>query len=210
MAITFNTASQAYSSTTTTSVTFSHTSNSDPLIVRLHMRGTPASITVTYNGTSVPAVTNCTKQGNAIYAAIHYLATPANGTYDVVVSWTGGCGYCINAVNISGAGSPVNGNSASASSNTPSVDITSATGSTVIDACSFYSNSTLTVGASQTQQYNQDTGAGAALLSGAGSYESGAATVTMSWSASGSDDWAIVGCSFPEASTATAQVIWFS
>lgn len=206
MAITFNTLSKATSGTTTTSVTFSHTSDGNHLIVRVNLRGSPSNVSVTYNSISVPLVIE--KLGSFVYTAIFHLATPASGANNVVVSWTGSCSYEVNAVNYSGAGDPTNSISASGTSAAPSVTVTSASGNLVIDSCVFFSIATLTVGAGQTQQVNENSG-GANPVTGAGSYESGASSVTMSWSASGSDFWAIVGVDLPALSASTSNFLFF-
>jgi hypothetical protein len=89
-----------------------------------------------------------------------------------------------------------NFNHASGESTTPSVTITSSTGSVVIDGmCTSYASAT--VNGSQTQIYNADSTGGTRL--GAVSKNAGAASVVMSWTIEGTY-WGIAGASIKPAS----------
>jgi MSHA biogenesis protein MshQ len=77
--------------------------------------------------------------------------------------------------------------SAQGLSNSASVSVTSATGELVFDTVAVEDAASMTVGANQTQLWNLQSGA----TLGGGSTEAGAASVTMSWSPSSSEKWAI-------------------
>ncbi len=71
------------------------------------------------------------------------------------------------------------------------VDVTSASDEVVVDVVGARNAASLTVGAGQTQRWNLGVG----VIDGGGSSESGAATVTMSWTLSDTFEWAIAGVS---------------
>ena len=180
---------------TTSPITVSHPTGSGTNRLMLvgisgaRSSGTVAVSGVTYGGVALSLV------GTQAYAAyqkiwIYQLVAPATGTADVVVTFSTAPngGAVVGVVTFTGVnqstplGTFV---SAQGTSTTPSVNVSSATGELVFDTVNHYWP--LTVGANQTQRWN--TGSG--NIYGAGSTESGAATVTMSWTASGSDTWAI-------------------
>lgn len=209
MAITFNTASTKASAADGTSTSWSHTSDGNPLIVRVALQGGVSNVAVTYNGVSVPLVVE-NLYSSFWYVGIFYLDAPASGSNTVAVSWTGSAGYTMSAVNVAGGGAPINTATGGANANSVSVNVTSATGDVVIDAVARRGAVALTVGASQTENFANLYGSGGSQIAHGGSYEAGAGTVTMSWSAGSANEWSIVACNLPAVSTATAQVIWFS
>ena len=210
MAITFNTATTNLSSADGTSKTFSHTSDGKPLIVRVSLIGGATGVTVTYNGVSVPVKKENT-YSTYYYAGLFYLATPASGANNVVVSWTTSCGSAISAQNIAGADAPVNEVAAGGNNTTPSVNVTSNASSLVVDCVMWRSNAggTMTVGAGQTENFANVINTGGQYTRHGGSYETGAATTTMSWTVSSTNEWSIVAVSFPVTAVANTSNFFF-
>lgn len=162
----------------------------------------PTSITVTFGGVSMTHVTssplanglNCTVAMLYIREA-DFPSTPA----DVSASWTNSCGAVLNVYTIKDVNQTTPfGTVATATGNstTPSVSVTSETGNLVVDAVAMvaFTSDTFTVGSGQTSISSLHSGAGESIR-GACSYESGASSVTMSWSNSSSFTWAILGVS---------------
>ena len=81
----------------------------------------------------------------------------------------------------------------------PSISVASATGELVYDVVAFR-NETLSVGSGQTQSWNIATGG---EMYGGGSTEPGASSVSMNWTASASQDWAIGAISIKPTPLAT-------
>lgn len=207
MAITFNTASTKVSSANGTSTSWSHTSDGNPLIVRVALQNGATGVTVTYNGVSVPVLVQNT-YATFWYAGIFYLASPASGSNTVSVSWTNSCGFAMSAQNVAGAGTPTNTATGGANATSVSVNVTSATGDTVIDSVCRRGSVTLTAGAGQTENFTHVKSTGGTLVTHGGSYEAGSGTVAMSWSTGVADEWSIVACNLPSVSS-TSQPVWF-
>lgn len=176
------------SSADATSATFSHDgTNGELLIVRVALRGNGAQVTgvtATYNGVSM------TKQVERVhtispwgYVAIFTLASPAQGSNNVVVSWTTSAWFVIAATNIVG-GDWRNDNSNGDATATASIDMTTESEDLVLDVVGVFAVSiTITVGAGQTSQFNLSNSVN---LRAGGSYEKATgATTTMSWALSG-------------------------
>jgi len=158
----------------------------------------PATSTVTgitYNGV---ALTKIDAQNASLWcrSELWYLVAPASGSHDIVVTLISQANYIV------GEGSSWTGANRSAplgavvkasGTTTPAtVDASSAAGQYVVDsACAFKASTiTMTVGAGQTEVANVAVATG---VVGAGSYEGGAATVTMSWALSATAlGWATV------------------
>ena len=151
---------------------------------------TPSSVTV--NGTSITEVTSEADGNGSAQLTLYSEATPPTGTLAIVVNgasdiWTSTC------ISIIGAGTATNGTSEKGTSTTPSATITSATGSLVIDfvgqtistACG--SNMQAPT-AGQTQLIPTGTPCYEAVGNGitdVSSTKAGAASVTMSWTLTG-------------------------
>jgi hypothetical protein len=159
--------------------------------------GTPG--TVTFDGAAMTQIASKVSTGDAnLQTYIYGLAvgSKAGGTYTCSVSGLParkfvGKAIAWNGVNQSSpVGSPA---SASGNSTTPSISVTSAANELVIDCISWTAASAITgtVDASQTSLFN-DPG-GATQVSGAGSSEAGAASVTMNWTLSSAAQWASCG-----------------
>lgn len=212
---------------TSTTLTWAHTvgaSGADRiLVVAVQIaRGSsiPSVSTVTYAGQSLTktdgAPADMTKQNSANTKRVELwkLVNPPTGTNNIVLTISAGGSLTNRAVVGAEASSwtgvdqttPL-GTSASASgtSTTPSVDVSSAAGEVVVDSvgAGATTSTTLTVGAGQTQiSTTQPLNAGV----GASSYEDGAATTTMSWTASSSAAWATVGVPLKASSATTPTV----
>lgn len=177
------------------SLTFSHSvgaGGADRLLVVAVSIDNRTVTGVTYGGTAMTSVGSATN--GAQVSHMWRLIAPATGANNVVVTLSGG-GTDIVAVATSYTGvdqtTPL-GTAATATgtSTTASVAVTSATDELVVDSVS--SNlGTLTVGAGQTQRGNTTAGDNF----GGASEEVGATSVTMSWTIGSSSAWASVGVS---------------
>ncbi len=178
------------------------------VIVQTGSRGETGDVVgVTFDGVAMTQIGTTalhTTSNPDIGSALWIKTGVSSGTYPVSVDWTGTilsstvvvytC-YGVDQTTPVRAGSP---NTATASATSVSVAISSAVGDLVIDGVnvgSLGAGAAPAMGASQTEIYagciansgdNQDT---------CGSTEPGAASVTMSWSAGTSENWATVGAS---------------
>jgi hypothetical protein len=150
---------------------------------------------ITYLGQALTLVGARLDGANNMRVEIWRLINPPSGTTNIVATLNGNSdGFTVGAVTFTGVhqGTPL-GTFASATGNsqTPSVNATSAANELVFDTVAFGDGHALTVGANQTRWWTQsDSGL---KVRGAGSTESGAASVTMSWleSLGNAKDWAI-------------------
>ena len=159
---------------------------------------------VTYNGVGLALLVGHSEAGDNARVELWYLLAPATGTNDIVISqsgandvvggatsWTG-----VDQTSAFGPTAVANGTTSPAT-----VDVTSASNEVVVDVVGTRNAATLTVGAGQTQRWNLGVG----VIDGGGSSEPGAATVTMSWTLSGTFEWAIAGVSLRPAGAATCD-----
>jgi len=182
------------------SFTWSHTVGTGAnriLIVGVSIRNSSSQTVtgVTYAGTPL---TNIGVKANSTVVRIEMwrLVNPPSGTANVVVTLSAAAKAVCGATSWTGVnqttplGTFV---SATGSTNTPTVNATSATNEVVHDTVAAQGTVTATVGAGQTQRWNAVTSGGltSSNVRGAGSSEPGAATVTMSYSLSASASWAI-------------------
>ena len=203
------TTTEAHTTTNATSLSFSFTSDGSPLLVRVNLRGqssSPSSVSVTFNGVSVPLVTNATalNASSRTYAGIFYLATPDSTTANIVVSWTNSSACVAGASHVTEGDTPTNGNGNTGATTTATVDITSTVGDLVVDATNVSSSLNLT---SNTTQDFAGTSTGAATnIDGHGSHaDAVGTTTTMSYGISSSANWAIAGCSIPTKIASSSQ-----
>lgn len=167
-----------------TSITFTLNCNGNLLIVGVAVASNSSSLVtnmaVTFNGVAMTLIGSETNSRHNVY--LFKLADPSQGSYSVAVTWTNdGWGMAFGQA-FTGAQSET-GTFASADAAT--VNVTSAVGEYVID-CMACADTTITVGAGQTQiaQTNAQSDSGDTSgdwMVGAGSYEAGAASVTMDW-----------------------------
>ena len=172
--------------------TFSHTvnaGNASCLVVRFQGVNADTVTGVTYAGT---AMTYFTKYNNGSrYAYIYYLANPALGANNVVISASagnlGGSAFASTYFNVNKF-SPMNGASANANtSTTPAVTVASNLDSIVIDCLVTYQVATMTCGQTQDgNRVNSNECTAASRKAGA------AGNVTMNWTLNVSKLWVVI------------------
>lgn len=177
-------------------VTFAHTCSglNRVLIVGISQGSNTSVTSVTYAGTAMTSLGVPANNGNKAVVSMYYLAAPATGANNVVVTWTGNVNAIVGSVSFTGVDqtTPVGTFAkATGTSTAPSVNVTSGNGQLVVDTVAVETNVALAVGAGQAQQWNASI---AGQVQGGGSTELGAATVTMSWSFPAPNKrWAIGG-----------------
>jgi VCBS repeat-containing protein len=185
--------------TTDSSINISHaTSGTDRLMligVSIVRRGSAPSVdSITYNGSSASLVGVQEGSSAQEFVEIWQLVAPDTGTHDVVVNLAGGVDAAtVGVMTFNGVDqtTPL-GSFASASglSAFPSVNVLSAPGEQVFDVVAVKNSRDLNFAPAAGQTEHWDLNAGR-HTNGAGSSEAGAASVTMSWTLSASDRWAI-------------------
>lgn len=180
-------------------LSFSHTSNSDPLYLWLSVDSiSEVSTVVTFNAVSMERLGRVTGNGRTI--ELWFIRLPGTTTANVVI--TPGVNREITAVvhNVNGAdmdGVFRNLGVATGSDTAPSKTISSAANDLVLDFVVSDGNSAtlFAVGGGQTSVHEQE--AADTDEKSASSFEVGAASVVMSWTLAVSDDWTIAGVSIP-------------
>ena len=192
-----------------TTKTFAHDSGTgDNRLLIVKVNSTAAVSAVTYAGValtntdgaaSAMTVTNAT---SGSITSIWKLVAPASGTNNVVVTVSSSYLYVIAETWTGVHQTTPLGTFGSATGNdtTPTVTITSATDEVVTDAVAAASltraNTVITVGSGQTSEgsllWLDLTFASGYAFRGAGSYETGAASTVMSWTAAGTSQWGIL------------------
>lgn len=232
-ALGFDNKSSAFSAVGASSLTWSHTVNSNTngiLVVDVQYNdGSAPAVhvqSVTYNGTSLTFVRNDHGTGNAqIQTEVWYLVAPSTGANNVVVTMTGAVGggsgrYIIGgAVSLTGADqtSPIDAQAGGGSSSV---------GTAISQAVTTVANNAWVLAfvsggkfdsytSSQTLAYSTNDGSGTSNGSGAGAYTgpvTPAGSQTMSFTASTNENWAISVVSIaPAAATvATTDAIFFA
>lgn len=170
---------------------------------------TPDPTGVTQAGNAMTMKLNTsTAPSNANEGWIYYIVNPTSGSNTVAIDWNGTPSHATaSLITCTGADQGADpfrnaGNSATGTSTTPSVSITSASGDIVFDVV-VSALSALTVDGSQTEDSNQFIGGGN-LVAGA-SHEGGAGTVSMDWTLAASQGWTIGGVSLKAAAATTVQ-----
>lgn len=160
---------------------------------------------VTYNGVAMTSIGSAVNGQYSVYQ--YYLIAPATGSNNISVSVTGNV-FDLGIIGISmtdvdqtiAIGTQA---TATGTNTTPTVNVSSAANELIVDALIIIYNGTLTVGAGQTERAQGFGGSG--FTKHAGSTEDGAGTVTMSWSNTTSQTWAIAGTPFKPVSGAVGQ-----
>lgn len=193
-------------SKTANALSWSHTISSSGsnriLLVAVAIRNASSQTvsTVTCGGSNLTRINSAT-QGTTMRVELWSLANPPTGTKTIVATLAGSAKarFCAGAVSYTGVNqtAPLGTSAiATASSATSiSVNVASAPGELVVDAVGkSYSSESIIPGANQAQRWNDQTTASSAKDNtvGGGSQEAGAATISMSWSASTARAWAIV------------------
>lgn len=193
-------ATSSTSGASVSSLTFSHTVGSGAermLIVGVALRKNgPVVSSVTYGGVGLTLIASQLDGGADHRAELWYLLAPTSGTANIVVTLSATVDATAGAISFAGVNQTAPLGSVAGSQGTdqtPSVTIVSAVGEVVADVMSANGDSgAVAVGANQTQQWNQNTGTSDANEFGAQSTEAGAASVTMSWSLTNANKWAIL------------------
>jgi hypothetical protein len=168
--------------------------------------GMPSVNSATYAGQALTLVGSAYKQTGDYYEGvlIYYLKNPPSGTANVVIDYSSNPDYgsVVGIMTFTGVDqtNPLGPfASATGSSSSASVNVSSAPGELVFDTLMNAYNKAVYVGAGQTQRWNNQ-----GEPTAGGSTEPGASTVTMSWSWSWSNPWAIGAVSIKPAADATA------
>jgi CSLREA domain-containing protein len=189
-------------STSPNPVTFSHTTSGSDRLLLVSVASQPnaddavfeAVTGITYGGQALTVVGTAAQGPDNARIEIWQLVNPPTGSNTVSITFNdafddpvNGEGASAGAISFTGVHqtTPL-GTFASAIANgtvadTPSVNVSSATGELVFDTVARKANP-LTVDASQTERWHQCTDNGCSNIDGAASTEAGAASVTMSWS----------------------------
>lgn len=193
-----------------TSITWSHNNNGNQVVVGVPITdctNTPITgLGVTYGGIAMTQI-GIDHNGKA-WVALFRLFNAPSGANNVVVSWTNAAWGMAWAISFPDSQDLV-GTFVSAAADT--VDVPSAEREYAVDCINCYGDTAITVGAGQTQiaqdnrQSDYDVTSGDNMV-GAGSYEAGAATVTMNWTGTAGTK-VICGVSIKPA--ANQQIIMF-
>ena len=175
--------------------TLSHTtSGADRVLVVGVIIHAGAGITitsVTYNGVAMTVIPSSTITGT--YAVSLYgLIAPASGANTVSISISGNAEIGFGAMSLTGADQTTpfgTANTATGTSTTPSVTVSSASGEIVVDTGQIFHSGTFSVGAGQTSRWSSFSTGG--WVKHFGSTEPGDTSVTMSWSNTTSQGWAL-------------------
>ncbi|KKL57684.1 hypothetical protein LCGC14_2232950, partial [marine sediment metagenome] len=196
--VTFVSASSGSSSGTTTSISWSHTvASGTDRVLRVAVSSlshTPAS--VRFGGRFLSLVK--TVGAGGARASLWVLTAPAVRTTNITVVWdaaqSAAVGGADNWTGVDQSQPLRNATSATGTSASPSVIVTSAVGDEVLDVVSAVGNVSATDDSGDsTERWNAtDSTSG---VRGAGSSETGASSVTASWTLGSSVAWAIVAAS---------------
>lgn len=184
--------------TAATSKSFSHTVGTAKRNVVLFAAaalredgGVVSGISATYNGVSMTKVGEYKAATASLIVALFYLAMPSTGANTLAFAWTGASLGGFYGISLYGVNrlSPVRSGSYTTLAETniasPAIAVPSNTGDWVLDVISsqslFSGSISMTVGAGQTAIMNGEIQNVSRMAYG-GSYEAGAASVTMSWS----------------------------
>jgi hypothetical protein len=156
-----------------------------------------SGVTATCNGTTMPLAVSVTDGGPSV-CYIFGLANPGAGPYAIVLSGTIDYPDC-SSISVTGSDTTTcfrNTNSASGSSSSGSVTVSSATGDLVLSAMGTQGAGNGTVTGPQTDYMVNNPVGGEVASAGT---TAGAATVTPSYSFSGSGPWSLLAASFKHA-----------
>jgi len=162
------------------------------MIIGVTTRSNRPVISLTYDGVSLTKIRH-DNPGGDVRTELWYLIAPIEGTHTVnltvedtttieagATTWTGVGQTAATALGIDAGATGLN--------TTASVDVASSSGEVVVDVVGTqHKDATVTVGAGQTERWNQ---VGTADV-GAASSEPGATTVTMSWDLAIPESWAV-------------------
>ncbi len=171
------------------------------LVVGVSKRSYNSVTSVTYNGVALTK-SGAVQAGSGDFSRseLWYLVNPPTGTNTIVVTPGGNDWMQTGAISFTGANqiTPLGifaSNFGGSGVTSASVNVTSAPGEIVVDALTFWNTTTdATKGASQTLQWSTSSDN---AWNGRGSTQSGANSVTMSWTipSSGAQGWALTAVS---------------
>lgn len=210
MAIAVDATSTGAKATGATSISWSHTVGNALSNSMLIVGGSTGNSTVTFISSVVwdsagAATAMCnqlkgvilaqTEGNNHVNANIFFLRSPTSGTKTILLSAPVACELTGGSSSYSGVdqtngfcrGTPTLATFSTTPTDNPTVDITTVSGDMVVDCVCMNQSGTaqsLTVGAGQTEIFNQNNGDTTSI--GAGSYEAAVGgTTTMSWNKNG-------------------------
>jgi hypothetical protein len=217
LAVTADTSSSAATDKNVAGLTWSHTvsaSGSDGfLLVSVGtVNGAESVTSVTYGGTALTRIGGVTEATGKVSLELWYLKAPTAGTADVVVNLAGVTSVSAGATTFFGVdqSTPYSTTAfAEGGGGAVSVTLASAPGELAVDAAAGQAISTFTVGADQTVLWSELVGDTPKDPWNASSSEAGAASVTMSWTKTGSGvgHWASGALSLRPAGPNTAPVL---
>src|ERR1700731_2128227 len=185
------------------------------LIVQIVTLGSIAGVTVTWGfGGTAQACTLIgapTDSSSTARALLYGLVAPTSGAKTLRVAWTGAVPIVVDAVSYSGVDqtggttSFANFNSATGTSTSASVTVTSATGDAVV-ACGGKAVSGGTDTGNNTVVFTDTDVATFGACAGWGNRAAGAATVAMTTTLSGSAAWVQIGCDVVAAASGASAV----
>jgi hypothetical protein len=181
-----------------TSLSWSHKVGSGSgrlLIVGFSAYETVSVDTITYGGTDLNWIGNCEDGTGNIHTEMWYLYAPPVGTATLRIVWDKSTTLAGGAVSFFGVESmtPL-GNFACAEGKSAlaAIDIPAAAGRLILDNVGVRADAvSLIADTSQVERWNISTGTTGGDAWGAGSTKPGAASVTMSWTITSNDEWAI-------------------
>lgn len=186
------------------------------LIVGVSIRDTNMTVGgITYGGAPLTFI-DAQNNGTNCRVELWMRVAPATGANNVIVTLSGSTrvvGGAVSFTNVDQA-SPIDAGPTFAVGNStaPSVAVTIVTDNAwVMDNLAFNDNATDTVGPGQTERWNRDNGGGAGRINGAGSTEgpkTPAGAVTMSWTLSAAQQWAIGAVALKPASAGVTLLSW--
>ncbi|KKL08776.1 hypothetical protein LCGC14_2572480, partial [marine sediment metagenome] len=209
--VTFDVASEATPVTSGSSISWSHTvaaGSQLALVVGISANeylGVPNS--VRFGGAAFTKYRQYAAEGAAVSASMWVLTGPIVGTNTITATFDlSQTGIHAGATGWSGVdqSSPLaGGTTATGTSTAPSATVGSAVGDIVLDVLAADGNPTATDdGGASTERWNNTAGT---AVTGAGSSETGAASVVASWTLSTSGFWALLGASLQPAAVAQAN-----
>ncbi|MGH9144342.1 MAG: C25 family cysteine peptidase [Vicinamibacterales bacterium] len=157
-------------------------------------QGAPTGVGVTCGGVALTLASGTSATNGNAHTEIWYLTAPTSGSADIVATWTGSHAVVMGAVSFNGADQTtplVNGTTATGTSKSIALTITSAAGDMTLDTVSTLSVTSPYLSApTRTQQWLDTT---QASVKGGGSSADGAATVAHGWTAGSAVAWTASG-----------------
>ena len=176
-----------------TSKTFAHVNDGADILLRVLLHGNGVALsgfTATYNGVSMTLLGTSSDGTNFNYALMFYLKNASAGSNNVVVSWTNQGKGSFLALSLTGVAGYRTANTAGGGGTSVSNSPTTVPGDVVLDAVMYWSSplTTLTVGASQTQEKNTQLTDIHVAASYANASSSGS-TTAMTWTLGATRTW---------------------